>query len=70
MERKNKIYIAGHNGMVGSSLVRKFIKEGFESIITASSSKLDLRNQQMVNSFFDFAFVEESILGIHWFALD
>ena len=71
MERKNKIYIAGHNGMVGSSLVRKFIKEGFESIITASSSKLDLRNQQMVNSFFDFEKPDYVILaaakvgGIH-----
>ena len=71
MERKNKIYIAGHNGMVGSSLVRKFIKEGFESIITASSSKLELRNQQMVNSFFDFEKPDYVILaaakvgGIH-----
>ena len=71
MEKKDKIYIAGHNGMVGSSLVRKFIKEGFESIITASSSKLDLRNQQMVNSFFNFEKPDYVILaaakvgGIH-----
>jgi GDP-L-fucose synthase len=71
MKKKDKIYIAGHNGMVGSSLVRKFIKEGFESIITASSSNLDLRNQQMVNSFFDFEKPDYVILaaakvgGIH-----
>ena len=71
MDKKDKIYIAGHNGMVGSSLVRKFIKEGFESIITASSSKLDLRNQQMVNSFFNFEKPDYVILaaakvgGIH-----
>jgi GDP-L-fucose synthase len=52
MEQKSKIYIAGHKGMVGSALERKLRKEGFNDIITRSSSELDLRNQQAVNDFF------------------
>jgi GDP-L-fucose synthase len=53
MEQKSKIYIAGHKGMVGSALERKLRKEGFNDIITRSSSELDLRNQQAVNDFFE-----------------
>jgi len=48
----SKIYIAGHRGMVGSSLERKLRKEGFLNIITRTSSELDLRNQNDVNEFF------------------
>ena len=47
-----KIYIAGHNGMVGSAIERKLISEGFTNIITCSSKDLDLRNQNQVNEFF------------------
>jgi GDP-L-fucose synthase len=53
MELKSKIYIAGHRGMVGSGIERKLKKEGFDNIITKSSSELDLRNQQAVNDFFE-----------------
>lgn len=52
MNKSAKIYIAGHNGMVGSALVRKLKSEGFENIITRSSKELDLRNQQAVADFF------------------
>ena len=52
MNKEDKIYIAGHRGMVGSALVRRLIKEGYNNIITKTSSELDLRNQQEVNSFF------------------
>ena len=38
------IYIAGHNGLVGSSIVRLLQKEGFFNILTKPSSELDLRN--------------------------
>ncbi len=48
----NKIYVAGHRGMVGSAIVRKLQQEGFQNIITHSSSELDLRNQQAVEHFF------------------
>lgn len=52
MEHNSKIYVAGHNGMVGSAIVRKLQEEGFNNIITRSSKELDLRNQQAVNDFF------------------
>jgi GDP-L-fucose synthase len=51
MNSKNKIYIAGHNGMVGSAIVRKLREKGFMNIITCSSSELDLANQQNVHNF-------------------
>jgi len=53
MEQTAKIYIAGHRGMVGSSLERKLRKEGYNNIITKTSAELDLRNQQSVNEFFE-----------------
>lgn len=52
MNKDSKIYIAGHRGMVGSAIERKLRKEGFTNIIAKSSKELDLRNQQMVNTFF------------------
>jgi GDP-L-fucose synthase len=52
MEQTSKIYIAGHRGMVGSGLERKLRKEGYNNIVTKTSSDLDLRNQQSVNDFF------------------
>ena len=52
MEQTAKIYIAGHRGMVGSGLERKLRKEGYNNIVTRTSSELDLRNQQAVNDFF------------------
>ena len=52
MNKNSKIYVAGHNGMVGSALVRKLTKEGFNNLIVRSSSQLDLRNQNQVNDFF------------------
>jgi GDP-L-fucose synthase len=53
MEQTAKIYIAGHRGMVGSALERKLRKEGYNNIVTRTSSELDLRNQQSVNDFFE-----------------
>jgi len=53
MEQSDKIYIAGHRGMVGSSLERKLRKEGYNNIVTRTSDELDLRNQQAVNEFFE-----------------
>lgn len=52
MNTQDKIYIAGHRGMVGSAIERKLRKEGFNNIITQTSKELDLRNQQQVNNFF------------------
>lgn len=52
MNKTDKIYICGHNGMVGSSILRKLQNEGFENLIYRNSSELDLRNQKSVELFF------------------
>lgn len=52
MNKDSKIYIVGHTGLVGSSLVRKYKKEGFTNIIGHTSRELDLRNQALVNEYF------------------
>ena len=53
MNTSDKIYVAGHNGMVGSAILRKLAVEDFSNIVTRTSSELDLRNQQNVNDFFE-----------------
>ena len=53
MEKNAKIYIAGHRGMVGSSIVRLLQKEGYSNLILRTSSELDLRVQQQVQNFFE-----------------
>lgn len=71
MEKSAKIYVAGHNGMVGSAIVRKLKNQGFLNIIVRSSSELDLTNQQFVNDFFeeqkpDYVFLAAArVGGIH-----
>ncbi|RYE36256.1 MAG: GDP-L-fucose synthase, partial [Sphingobacteriaceae bacterium] len=52
MEKSAKIYVAGHNGMVGSAIFRKLKEKGYDNIITRSSKELDLRDQQAVKEFF------------------
>jgi len=52
MQATDKIYIAGHRGMVGSAIKRKLEEEGFTNVITRTSQELDLANQQAVNNFF------------------
>jgi len=52
MNKTDKIYIAGHRGMVGSAIVRKLTSDGFTNLIFKTSSELDLTNQQAVNDFF------------------
>ena len=53
MNKTDKIYIAGHRGMVGSAIVRKLQKEGFNNLLLRTSAELDLRNQQAVQDFMD-----------------
>ncbi|WP_346316667.1 GDP-L-fucose synthase [Chitinophaga sp. YIM B06452] len=52
MQVQDRIYIAGHRGMVGSAIKRRLEKEGFTHFITRTSSELDLRNQAAVEAFF------------------
>ena len=51
IDKKSKIFVAGHNGLVGSAIVRKLKEKGYKDIITVEKSKLDLTNQLKV---FDF----------------
>lgn len=53
MDKNAKIYIAGHNGLVGSAILRRFQKEGFKNIVTRSHQELDLINQADVEKFFE-----------------
>ena len=54
MEKSSKIYIAGHRGMVGSSIMRALKAKGYSNFILKTSAELDLRNQQAVADFFAF----------------
>ncbi len=52
MQAGDKIYVAGHRGMVGSALVRNLRDAGFQNLVLRTSSELDLRNQAAVEAFF------------------
>lgn len=52
MEKHSKIYVAGHRGMVGSSIVRKLKEKGHDNIIVKTSYELDLMRQDRVEDFF------------------
>lgn len=51
MNKNNKIYIAGHRGMVGSAILENLKENGYTNIVTATSKDLDLRNQQATNEY-------------------
>jgi len=68
MNLEDKIYIAGHRGMVGSAILRQLKAEGFSNFILKTSSELDLRNQQAVADFFekekpDYVFLAAAKVG-------
>jgi GDP-L-fucose synthase len=68
MEKSSKIYIAGHRGMVGSSILRALQSKGFEKFVLKTSSELDLTNQQAVTDFFikekpDYVFLAAAKVG-------
>ena len=52
MNKNDKIYVAGHNGLLGSAILRLLKQKGYNNIITATSSQLDLRCQSEVELFF------------------
>jgi GDP-L-fucose synthase len=52
MEKNSKIYIAGHNGMVGSSIFRRLVKEGYRNLVLYSREQLDLIDNKKVEEFF------------------
>ena len=71
MDKTDKIYVAGHRGLVGSAIVRSLQKRGYENIIGKTHSELDLTCQQAVRDFFEAERPEVVVLaaakvgGIH-----
>jgi GDP-L-fucose synthase len=68
MNKHSKIFVAGHRGMVGSSIVRNLTADGYTNLILKTSKELDLRNQQAVNAFFanekpDYVFLAAAKVG-------
>ncbi|MEJ0034133.1 MAG: GDP-L-fucose synthase [Bacteroidota bacterium] len=52
MEKSDKIFVAGHRGLVGSAIVRKLQAEGYDNLVLRTSKELDLRVQADVEKFF------------------
>jgi len=71
LKKTDRIYIAGHRGMVGSAILRRLQNDGYESLITRSHAKLDLTDQAAVRSFFRSEAIDYVVLtaakvgGIH-----
>lgn len=71
MQLNDKIYIAGHRGMVGGAISRRLKTLGYDNLLTRSSAELDLRSQADVNDFFasekpDYVFLAAAkVGGIH-----
>jgi len=68
MQLNDKIYIAGHRGMVGGAIRRRLQTLGYNNLLTRSSADLDLRNQSAVNEFFaseqpDYVFLAAAKVG-------
>jgi len=68
MEKTSKIYIAGHRGMVGSSILRALKAKGYSNFLLKTSAELDLRNQHAVADFFvvekpDYVFLAAAKVG-------
>ena len=68
MNKSDRIYIAGHRGMVGSAITRKLVAEGFNNLLVQTSTELDLRDQQAVQNFFekerpDYVFMAAAKVG-------
>ena len=71
MEKDAKIYVAGHTGLVGSSVVRELIRQDYNNLCTISHAELDLRNQSDTENFFasekpEYVFMAAATVGGVW----
>ena len=71
MSSSAKIYVAGHQGLVGSAIVRRLHRDGYENIVTRRRSELDLTRQDQVEAFFDqerpaYVFLAAAMVGGIW----
>jgi len=71
MDKNSKIYIAGHNGLVGSAIVRRLKQDGYSNLITVTRAEVDLISQASVDVFFQAErpeyvfFAAAKVGGIH-----
>ena len=68
MEKSDKIYVAGHRGMVGSAILRELTRQGYNNIVTRTRIELDLTRQAEVEKFFetekpDYVFLAAAKVG-------
>ncbi|MFW6135171.1 MAG: NAD-dependent epimerase/dehydratase family protein, partial [Elusimicrobiota bacterium] len=68
LQKEAKIYVAGHRGLVGSALMRKLKQEGYNNVVTRTSSELDLIRQKPTEEFFkqeqpDYVFLAAAKVG-------
>jgi len=68
MDKKSKIYVAGHRGMVGSAIVRELLRQGYSNLVFRTHKELDLTCQAAVNEFFavekpEFVFMPAGKVG-------
>jgi GDP-L-fucose synthase len=71
MEKNSKIYVAGHSGLVGSAIVRRLRRLGYENLVFRTSEELDLERQERVEAFFDqerpeYVFLAAAKVGGIW----
>ncbi len=71
MEKNSKIYVAGHRGLVGSAIVRRLRRSGYENLVFRTSQELDLERQDQVEAFFDqerpeYVFLAAAKVGGIW----
>ena len=52
LQKSDKIFVAGHRGMVGSALVRRFEAQGFTDLLTRDRTQIDLADESAIASFF------------------
>ena len=53
MKKTDKIYVAGHRGLVGSAIVRSLREKGYSNVVGRTHKELDLTDQAMVRAFFE-----------------
>ena len=71
MDKNSKIYVAGHTGLVGSSIMRCLERNSYSNILVRDLEELDLRNQNAVNAFFEkekpqYVFLAAAKVGGIW----
>lgn len=71
MDKQDKIFVAGHRGLVGGAILRNLKKKGYSNIITRTHKELDLTNQAAVCDFFatekpDYVFLAAAKVGGIW----